>query len=72
MKNYLIYVRYSLSGVAVYEVETDDIYHVIGKMYYYSPERIDYFEFMEYTHFRRNFWEDQNVEIRKAPNKWKI
>lgn len=72
MKKYLIYVIYSLSGRAVYEVETSDIFHVIGKMHYYAPERIDYFQFVEDIQFRRNFWKENNVKIREVPDKWKI
>lgn len=70
MKKYLIYVRYNLSGNAVYEVETDDIFHVIGRMHYCSLERIDYFQFVTDEQFRRDFWKEQNVKIRKCSKKW--
>lgn len=70
MKKYLIYVRYDISGNAVYEVETDDIFHVIGRMHYYSMERIDYFQFVDDEQFRRDYWKEQNVKIIKCPKKW--
>lgn len=71
MKKYLIYVRQSLSGLTVYEVETSDIFHVIGKMFYCASERIDYFQFVEDTQVRRNFWKENNKKIREVPDKWK-
>lgn len=70
MKKYLLYVRYSLSGLSVYSVETDDIFHVIGKMHYCSTELIKFFSFVEDTQSRREFWKEQNVEIRECPEKW--
>ena len=36
---YLLYVKYNLSGFAVYEVETDDIFHVMGRAMYCSDEK---------------------------------
>lgn len=69
-KKYLIYARYSLSGFSVYSVETDDIFHVIGKMHYYSSELIKYFTFTEDEPRRREFWKEENIEIRECPRKW--
>lgn len=70
MKKYLLYVRYSLSGLSVYFVETDDIFHVIGKAHYCSDELIKFFNFVEDAPVRREFWKEQNVEIRECPKKW--
>lgn len=52
-------------------METNDIFHVIGRMHYCSPERIDYFQFVEDSQFRRNFWEEENIKISEVPTKWK-
>ena len=70
MKKYLLYVRYSLSGLAVYAVETDDIFHVIGRAHYCSDELIKTFQFVEDEQFRRDFWKEQNVKLRECPKKW--
>lgn len=70
MKKYLLYVRYSLSGLAVYAVKTDDIFHVSGRAHYCSDEHIKTFYFVEDTPVRREFWKEQNVEIRECPEKW--
>ena len=70
MKKYLIYVTYNLNGNVVYEVETDDIFHVIGRMHYCSIERIDYSQFVTDEPFRREYWKEQNVKIRECPKKW--
>lgn len=70
MKKYLLYVRYSLSGFSVYSVETDDIFHVIGKAHYCSDELIKFLSFVEDTPVRREFWKEQSVEIRECPKKW--
>lgn len=70
MKKYLVYVTYSLSSLSVYSVETDDIFHVIGKMHYCSTELIKFFSFVGDTQYRREFWKEQNVEIRECPKKW--
>lgn len=70
MGEYLLYVRYAISGLAVYEVKTDDIFHIIGKAHYYSPERINWFQFVEDTPSRREFWAQQGRAIERAPHKW--
>lgn len=67
---YLIYAKYNLSGNCIYEVETDDIFHVIGRMHYCAPERIDFFQFVEDAEFRRDYWKEEGVKIQKCPDKW--
>lgn len=63
MEKWLLYVRYNLSGLRVFSVETDDILHCIGALYYTSLERIDRVSVVPYTEGRVRFWNDNNVEI---------
>lgn len=67
---YLLYIRYSLSGLSVYEAETEDIFHVIGKAHYCAPEQITWFQFVKDEQFRRDFWKDHGHTIKKVPDKW--
>lgn len=69
---YLLYVQYNLSGFAVYEIEADDIFHVMGRAMYCSDEKIDRFDFVEDTQFRREYWKEQNMKIQKCPFKWRM
>lgn len=69
---YLLYVKYNLSGLVVYEVETDDIFHVMGRAMYCADEKIDRFTFVEDTQFRREFWASENKKIRECPFTWKM
>lgn len=41
-------------------------------MHYCAFERIERFHFVEGTKFRRDFWNEKNIEIMEVPNKWKI
>ena len=63
MKKWLLYVRYNLSGLFVYSVETDDILHCLGALYYTSFEKIDRATVVPYTDRREQFWHDQNKTI---------
>lgn len=65
MKKYLLKVRYALSGLRVYEVETDNIYRIIGKMICTSMEHIDRIDFSQYTLERLQYWIDYGFEINK-------
>lgn len=65
MKKYLLKVRYALSGLRVYEVETDNIYRIIGKMICTSMEHIDRIDFSQYTLERLQYWIDEGFEINK-------
>lgn len=65
MKKYLLMVRYALSGLRVYEVETDNIYRIIGKMICASMEHIARIDFSQYTLERLQYWIDYGFEINK-------
>ena len=64
MKEYLVIVRYALSGVFVYKVQTDNIYRIIGKFYCTSIERIDRIDYSRYTSKKATFWKKEGYEIR--------
>ena len=63
MKQYLVKVRYALSGLVVYEVETDNIYRVIGKLVVTSIEHIERIDYSRCTP------EKQYSLPKKKPNK---
>lgn len=63
MTKWLLYVRYNLSGLKVYSVETDDIYHCIGVLYCTSIEQIDRADYVISTEKREQYWKEQNIEI---------
>lgn len=63
MKKWLLYVRYNLSGLVVYSVETDDILHCIGALYYTSFEKIERVTAVPFTDRREQFWHEQNKNI---------
>lgn len=63
MKKYLLYVRYALSGLKVYKVETDNVYRIIGKIYCSSLEGIDRIDYSRYTPQKERFWLADNFEI---------
>lgn len=65
MKKYLLKVRYALSGLRVYEVETDNIYRIIGKICCTSLERIDRIDYSQFTLERVQYWIDEGFEINK-------
>lgn len=60
---YLIYVRTSISGLHVFEVETDDLYHVVGVLVLESIEHIERIDYNEYTEARALFWVQQGYNI---------
>lgn len=63
MKEYLIKVRYALSGLRVFKIKTNNIYRVIGKFYCTSMEHIDRIDYSRYTVERENFWISSGYEI---------
>lgn len=69
-KIYLIYVRYALSGIQIYKIETNDIYHVIGKLYCNSIEQIQRINYNTYTETRREYWTTQGLSITTLSKKW--
>lgn len=71
MKEYLIYVNYSLSGLCIYKVTTQDIFHDIGVMMYCAPEAVKFFTFVESTSERLEYWKKQNKTIYDYPRRWK-
>lgn len=54
-----------MSGLRVYEVKTDNIYRIIGKMICTSMEHIDRIDFSQYTLERLQYWIDEGFEINK-------
>ena len=64
MKEYLVKVRYALSGLVVYKVKTDNIYRIIGKIYCTSIEHIDRVDYSRCTPEREQFWEKEGYKIR--------
>lgn len=64
MKEYLVKVRYALSGLFVYKVKTDNIYRIIGKIHCTSIERIDRFDYSRFTLEKEQFWKDLGYKIR--------
>lgn len=66
-KTYLIYVRYALSGLRIYKIETNDIYHIIGKLYCNSIERIERVDYNIYTENRYQFWKNADFNIVTLP-----
>lgn len=63
MKKYLLKVRYALSGLRVYEVETDNIYRIIGKIICTSMEHIVRIDFSQFTLEGLQYWIDEGFEI---------
>ena len=63
MKEYLVKVRYALSGLRVFRVRTDNIYRIVGKLYCTSLERIDRIDYSVYTSGREKFWVREGYEV---------
>ena len=63
MKEYLVKVRYALSGLKVFKVKTDNIYRIVGKFYCTSIERIERIDYSRYTAEREQFWIDEGYKI---------
>lgn len=63
MKEYLVKVRYALSGVRVYKIKTDNIYRIVGKFYCTSLEHIERIDYSRYTPEREQFWVDEGYKI---------
>lgn len=70
MVKYLLYIRYALSGQKVYEVETSDIYHVIGRAFCCSIEKIEWVNFVIDESIHREFWAEEGITIRPCPRGW--
>ena len=64
MKEYLVKVRYALSGLKVFRVRTDNIYQIVGKFYCTSLERIDRIDYSIYTPEREKFWVSEGYEVK--------
>lgn len=71
MKEYLIYVNYSLSGLCIYKVTTQDIFHDIGVLMYCSSEMVKFFTFVECTSGRLEYWKALKKVIYDYPERWK-
>lgn len=74
-KDYLLYVRkYSIISndyeFYIYHCCTNDIFHIIGEMYYRTLERIERINFVEDTQSRRKYWLAENKEILEWDNKY--
>lgn len=65
MKKYILKVRYALSGLRVYEVETDNIYRIIGKMICTSMEHIERIDYSRFTLERLQYYIDEGFKINK-------
>lgn len=63
MKEYLVKVRYALSGLRVYKVKTDNIYRIVGKFYCTSIEHIEKIDYSRWTPEREKFWADEGYKI---------
>ena len=63
MKEYILIVRYALSGLSVYKVKTDNIYRIIGKFYSTSIERIDRICYPRYSFEKEIFWEKEGYKL---------
>lgn len=63
MKEYLVMVRYALSGLFVYKVKTDNIYRIIGKIYCTSIERIDRIDYSRYALKKEIFWGENGYKL---------
>ena len=69
MKRYLVYVRqYDIMindyRLKVYDVFTDDIFRVIGKMYYEALKRIARVTFKDWSQARVDFFVDRGIAVR--------
>lgn len=64
MREYLVKVRYSLSGLKVFKIKTDNIYRIIGKFYCTSIENIKRIDYSTYTPEREQFWVNEGYEIK--------
>lgn len=65
MREYLLKVRYELSGLRVYRVKTDNIYRIVGKFYCTSLEHISRIDYSRYTSEREVFWINKGFKINK-------
>lgn len=68
MKTYLFYVRqYDICvndyRLRVVKVITDNVYRIVGKMYYTALEKIDRIDVVEYLEERERFWRDHGYTI---------
>lgn len=70
MKDYLFYVKYSLSGLYVYHCKTDDPFHVMGEMMYMCPEDIDRLSFVKQAESNLEFWKENNFKIHEWENQY--
>lgn len=63
MKEYLVKVRYALSGLRVYKIKTDNIYRIIGKFHCTSIEHIERIDYSRHTPEREQYWVDEGFTI---------
>ena len=64
MKEYLVKVKYALSGLRVYKIKTDNIYRIVGKFYCTSLEHINRIDYSRCTPERERFWINEGYEIK--------
>lgn len=70
LKDYLFYVRYSLSGISVYHCFTADPFHVSGELHYRSIEHIERIDFVEQADFRLDYLKEKGLVIHEWKNKY--
>lgn len=63
MKEYLVKVRYALSGLRVYKIKTDNIYRIVGKLYCSSLEHIERIDYSKWTPEREQFWISEGYTV---------
>lgn len=63
MIEYLVKVRYALSGVRVYKIKTDNIYRIVGKFYCTSLEHIERIDYSRWSPEREQFWVNEGYKI---------
>ena len=64
MKRYIVYVRQYDYRVKAYDVFTDDIFRVIGKIYYEAFERIECVTFREWDQASVDFFNEYGIIVR--------
>lgn len=68
---YLFYVRFSLSGLKAFEVETPDPLHTMGEIVYRSIEHIERITFKEDNPASREYLNENNIKVWEWRDKYK-
>ena len=63
MREYLVKVRFALSGLSVFKIKTDNIYRIVGKIFSTSIEHIERIDYSRHTPEREQFWIDEGYKI---------